>query len=179
MAAVDYYLKLGSIDGESTDAKHKIWIDIESFSWGVTNPGNAAKGGAGGGGGGGQGKASFFDVFFSARAGKQSPLLFLNTANGGHLKSAVLEGVKRGSDSPTTFVSVKLTELLITSHKQDVLGGRLHDEEDHNTKQLDVGTLMDQFTLNFAKIEVTFTTQNEEGGPGGSTSASWDRTANK
>ena len=32
MAAVDYFLKLKGIDGESTDHKHKKKIDVESFS---------------------------------------------------------------------------------------------------------------------------------------------------
>jgi len=35
--AVDMYLKIEGIDGESTDADHKDWIEIESWSWGATN----------------------------------------------------------------------------------------------------------------------------------------------
>ncbi|MBK8427520.1 MAG: type VI secretion system tube protein Hcp [Lewinellaceae bacterium] len=31
-AAVDYFLKIEGIDGESTDDKHKQWIDIDSYS---------------------------------------------------------------------------------------------------------------------------------------------------
>ena len=33
MAAVDYFLKIDSIPGESTDSKHKNEIDIEGWSW--------------------------------------------------------------------------------------------------------------------------------------------------
>ena len=33
MAQVDYFLKIDGIDGESTDAKHKGEIDLQS--WGV------------------------------------------------------------------------------------------------------------------------------------------------
>ena len=36
--AVDYFLQIAGVDGESVDAKHKGWIDIESFSWGATQP---------------------------------------------------------------------------------------------------------------------------------------------
>ncbi len=32
--AVDYFLKIDGIAGESTDDKHKEWIDVLSFSWG-------------------------------------------------------------------------------------------------------------------------------------------------
>ena len=36
MAAVDYFLKIDGIQGESRDDRHKDEIDIESFSWGET-----------------------------------------------------------------------------------------------------------------------------------------------
>jgi hypothetical protein len=35
-AAVDYFITLDAIRGESTDAKHEGTIDIESWSWGTT-----------------------------------------------------------------------------------------------------------------------------------------------
>ena len=37
MAAVDYFIKFDGIKGESTDAKHKDEIDVESWSWGETH----------------------------------------------------------------------------------------------------------------------------------------------
>ena len=43
MAAVDFFIKFDGIKGESTDAKHKDEIDVESWSFGETN---AAGGGA-------------------------------------------------------------------------------------------------------------------------------------
>jgi len=39
MATVDYFLKLDGIEGESQDYKHKGEIDVESFSWGVSQVG--------------------------------------------------------------------------------------------------------------------------------------------
>ena len=45
MAAVDYFLKVEGIDGESGDAKHKNEIDLESWSWGETQSGSHAFGG--------------------------------------------------------------------------------------------------------------------------------------
>ena len=40
MAKTDFFLKLDGIKGESTDAKHKGEIEIESFSLGLTNTGS-------------------------------------------------------------------------------------------------------------------------------------------
>ena len=49
--AVDMFLKISGIDGESTDHKHKDEIEVFSWSWGVSQTGST------GGGGGGAGKA--------------------------------------------------------------------------------------------------------------------------
>ena len=65
----EYFLKLSGIEGESQDSKHKGEIEIESFSWGLTNSASAAHAG----GGGGAGKSSFFDVFFEAFSSKVKP----------------------------------------------------------------------------------------------------------
>jgi type VI protein secretion system component Hcp len=37
-AAVDAFLKIDGVKGESTDASHKDWIEISTFSWGMNNP---------------------------------------------------------------------------------------------------------------------------------------------
>ena len=58
--AADYFLQITGIDGESTDAKHKGWIDVESWSWGETNPGVRATGG-----GAGAGKVQMQDFHFA------------------------------------------------------------------------------------------------------------------
>jgi len=58
-AAVDMFLKIDGVEGESKDQKHPGTIEIESFSWGMSNPGTH-----GSGGGGGTGKASFSDLSF-------------------------------------------------------------------------------------------------------------------
>ena len=37
IVAVDYFLKIDGVPGESADAKHKGEIQLDSFSWGETN----------------------------------------------------------------------------------------------------------------------------------------------
>ncbi len=48
--AVDIFLKLGSIQGESLDSKHKNEIDVLSWTWGMTQSGTMHLGSGGGGG---------------------------------------------------------------------------------------------------------------------------------
>ena len=72
MAAVDYFLKIDGIEGESQDHKHKNEIDVESWSWGETNSGTHA-----GGGGGGAGKVQMQDFHFVMKVNKATPKLML------------------------------------------------------------------------------------------------------
>ncbi len=46
MAMGDFLLELDGVKGES--ARNKDWIDIESFTWGVSNGGSFASGSGGG-----------------------------------------------------------------------------------------------------------------------------------
>lgn len=39
--AIDMYLQLEGIEGESTDAQHKDWIECETASWMATQPQSA------------------------------------------------------------------------------------------------------------------------------------------
>ncbi|MGE6888400.1 type VI secretion system tube protein Hcp, partial [Serratia bockelmannii] len=48
--AMDMFLKVEGINGESKNANHKQWIDVFSFNWGARQPGNMAVGGGGGAG---------------------------------------------------------------------------------------------------------------------------------
>ncbi len=150
--AVDMFLKLTGIEGESADAKHKGSIDIESFSWGATNPGTAGSAG----GGGGAGKVQMQDFNFVMRVNKASPKLFLAAANGQHIKEAVLTARKSGGDQ-IEFYKIKMTDILISAYQQAGSGdGQL-----------------DSFSLNFAKIEVEYRSQDPTGKPGAAVTADW------
>src|SRR5438093_11041139 len=93
--AVDAFLKLDGIKGESQDSKHKDEIEIESFSWGVTQTGTLAFGG-----GGGAGKAQFQDFHFTNKVSKASPQLFHKCVTGEHIKIGTLSRRKAGAERP-------------------------------------------------------------------------------
>jgi hypothetical protein len=72
--AVDYFLKIDGIDGESADSKHKDEIDVDSWSWGASQTGVGAGGGGGAAGAPGDRRAPApprgrADVAFSQPAG--------------------------------------------------------------------------------------------------------------
>lgn len=160
MAAVDYFLKIEGISGESTDAKHKGEIDIESWSWGASNSGSM-----GFGGGGGAGKVSMQDFHFVMRENKASPLLMLACATGQHIKSAQLTCRKAGTEQQE-FLTIKFTDLLVSSFQT---GG---------SAQGDI-IPQDQIALNFSKIEYEYKPQKPDGTLDSPAKAGWDLKQNK
>ena len=113
-ASVDYLLEIDGIKGESSDDKHREAIEIQSFSWGVSNSGTF-----GSGGGGGTGKVSFQDVHFTARISKATPQLLLACATGTHIREATITCRKAGGDgTPYEYMTITLEEVFLKSQKQ-------------------------------------------------------------
>ncbi len=152
--AIDYFLNLKGIEGESTDAKHKGEIDVESWSWGETNSGAAVAGG-----GGGTGKVNMQDLQFTARHSKATPKLFLACATGQHLQSAVLT-VRKAGGAQVEYFKLTLTDVIITSYQT---GGVESDD-----------SLIDSVSLGFAQIKVEYRPQKTDGSLGQPITAGWD-----
>jgi type VI secretion system secreted protein Hcp len=156
VAAVDYFLKIDGIAGESTDSKHKGEIELESFSWGATQ---ALRPGGGAGGG----KVQLQDFHFVMTVNKASPNLFLACATGEHLKQATFVARKAGKDQQE-FLVYKFTDVLVSSYQTGGSGEALPT---------------DQISLNFGKIEVEFRPQKPDGSSGAPATAGWDIKKNK
>lgn len=157
-AAVDYFLKIDGIEGESTNSRHGGEIEIDSFSWGA-----AQSGSAGTGGGAGVGKVTFSDINFTKSLDKSSPKLMLATATGEHIKDVVLVGELSGKRGQK-FLEIKMTDVLISSYQS---GGS------------DGSVPTDSFSLNFAKIEFTYYPMNKDGSLGAPVTAGWDLKENR
>jgi type VI secretion system secreted protein Hcp len=160
MAAVDYFLKLDGIEGESADSKHKGEIDIQSFSWGATQSGTFA-----GGGGGGAGKVAMQDFHFVMQVNKASPKLMLACANGEHIPKAVMTCRKAGKEQQE-YMKWTFTDVLVSSYQTGGSG------------QSDI-VPMDQISLNYSKVEFEYKEQKADGTLGGTVKAGWDLKQNK
>jgi len=157
--AVDYFLKIDGIPGESEDAKHKNEIDLESWSWGETNSGSHA-----GGGGGGAGKVSMNDFNFVMRVNKASPKLFLACASGQHIKEALLTCRKAGKDQQE-YLKIKFNDLLVSTYQTGGSSGDVVPAE--------------QIALNFSKIEVNYAPQKADGSLDSPVVHNWNLKENK
>lgn len=99
-AALDYFLNIDGVDGESADARHRNWIDIDTFSWGVTNPG---------------GKPAFMPYGWTQALDKSTPKVFVAVASGRHFKKVTMETVRTGDGPPDSFFTMSFDDVLFTS----------------------------------------------------------------
>jgi type VI secretion system secreted protein Hcp len=141
--AVDMFLKLDAIAGESIDKTHKGEIQILAFSFGATQSGSTHMGG-----GGGSGKVNFQDISFTKYIDKSTPILLQMVANGKHFKEGTLT-VRKAGEHPLEYLKIKLNEILVSSYSSGGSGG-----EDRLTENV---------TLNFAKIDVAYSPQKADG----------------
>jgi type VI secretion system secreted protein Hcp len=162
-AAYNCFLKIDTVDGESTDDRHKGWIDIVSWSFGETHP--TAPSSAGGGSS--ATRVNMQDFKFTMRTSKASPMLFLAGANGKHLKEVTLE-VFKSTEDKSKFLEIKLFEVVVSSF---VSLGNSGSAQAYP---------MEEISLNFAKIRITYTMQKRsDGSGGGKVTAEWDMIQNK
>jgi len=160
MAAVDYFLKIATIEGESGDAKHKGEIDLESWSWGAAQSGGSAYGG-----GGGAGKVSMQDFHFTMKVNKATPKLILACASGQHLPDAVLTCRKAGGKQEE-FLKYYFYDLLISSYQTGGSGGA------------DI-IPTEQISFNYSKMKTEYKEQKADGTLGGAITAGWDLKKNE
>ena len=116
------------------------------------------------GGGGGAGKVNVQDMAFTKFIDKSSPNLLRFCCNGKHYPEAILT-VRKAGEKPLEYVIVKMTDVLISSVQTGGSGG-----EDR---------LMENVTLNFAKVKVSYQPQKRDGSKdGGPIDMGWDIAAN-
>jgi type VI secretion system secreted protein Hcp len=156
--AIDMFLKIDGIPGESTNSAHRDEIDVVSYDWAESQSGSPV----GGGGGGGGGKVTMQDFRFAMHVNKASPKLFLACAMGTHIRNATLT-VRRSGDNPIEFLKWTFTDVVVASYETgaSVVLGELP---------------IDQISLAFAKIETEYTPITGAGGV--VVKAGWDLRAN-
>ena len=161
MAAVDYFLKIDGVDGESTDDKHKGEIELQSYSIGHTNNASFMSGTSGGG----SGKVQMQDFHFVKLVDKSSAKLHTACATGEHIAKATLVCRKAGKDQQE-FLTIVLSPILVSSFQN----GGAHGSDMIPTEQI---------SLAFGKIEFKYKPQDDKGALGGEVIGGWNVQANK
>ena len=148
------FIKFDGVDGESVDELHRGAIDVQSFSWGMSNSGAPA--------GGGAGKASFQDINFTRYIDKSSPLLAKACASGKHIAKAEIFVRKSGGSGD--YYVITLTDVLVSSidFQGDSSGSRP----------------VESISFNFTKIEWRYVPTAPDGTTEPAVEAGWDVVAN-
>ncbi len=144
----DVFLRIAGADGESTNAAHKGWIDVQSWSWGLSQP-NAGIGSAVAAG------PWVGHVTVVKRIDKATPPLFQWCSDGTVLALVTVELARPGGGP--AYLKYELQDALVTSITHGDVDGDGVPEE----------TVM----LDFTGGKLTYTQLDTSGKPAGQTSA--------
>jgi type VI secretion system secreted protein Hcp len=162
MASADYFLKIDGVDGESTDPKQKGSIAITEWTWGATqNIGVVSASG-----GTGKSNAKVHELVVKAHMSAATTRLFMACASGEKFKTAELVCRKSGKEQ-LVFYKITMSDVFVVNVRQG--GGGAHGEL----------TPMEDVTLSFAKVEMEYKAQKEDGSVGAPIKGGWDLKTNK
>ena len=154
------FLEIDGIKGESQFSGHEGQIDVESWSWGVTQPHSTHSGG-----GGGSGRANVSDLQIQHRLDKASPNLAKYCFSGKHISKATLIQRESGGDETVPYLKLTIHDFVISGFNSGSAGEAKPTES---------------VSLNFAKIEIEYQEQDKDGKKkGGPVSAHFDVKTNK
>lgn len=143
--AVEIFLELDDVEGESLKSGFEGKIDILQFSWSSTQSATRHSGT-----GGGSGQANVGDIHFSKYLDKSTPVLYKYLLHGKHFDKGVLTVRKVSGGKPLDYQVIKLEEVIISSYQTG--GGAGGDDR-----------IIESLSLNFRKFEMTYTVQEGKG----------------
>jgi type VI secretion system secreted protein Hcp len=159
--AVEIFLKLDGIEGESQKQGAENQIEIFSFSNGAANPSSVSFGT-----GHGTGKVDITSLSLQKQLDKASPKLFQACCKGTHIANGTLiVRESTGSDNPQTYWQYEMKEIFVDGISW---GGSTGG-----------GKPSESISLSFKSIEINYWPQNSDGSLGTKIPASWDVSQNK
>jgi type VI secretion system secreted protein Hcp len=157
--AVDSFLFLTDIDGESVDHKHATEIDILSWSFGAHNSTTSHKSTGSGAGG-----VTINDLTVNKRVDKASPILFEKCCTGGIIPAGKITVRKAGGDA-LEYLIVDMESVFITGYQVNGTDG--------------ADQLTEQVTLTYKKVGITYAPQLDDGTGGAASGKGWSLAGNE
>ena len=160
--AFDVFLKIDGIPGESTDDKHKEWIEVQSFVHGICQVAGGVRstGGAAAGG-----RCDHQDFSITKPMDKASPPLNEHCCKGAAIKKVTLE-LCRATGDKQKYMEYILEDVIVSSVTISASSaGDLPEES---------------VAFNYGKISWVYTeTDHETGKKKGEVKKWWDQISNK
>jgi len=158
----DAFLKIATIPGESTDDKHKDWIEILSFHWSASQEPGGPQSMTGAHSGQ---RVDIGDFMVVKPLDKASPKLFQSCCTGEHVSDVTVELCKAGGDKQK-YMTYKFTNVLVSAVRP---GG--------NSQGGDALPL-EEVSFRFSKIVLEYIPIDKTGKPQGQVPAGWDLALN-
>lgn len=160
--AIDVYLQIDGIKGESADSAHVGWIELTSAQWSVKQPKSATASTAGGHT---AERCEHQSIAITKLADLSSPILMQTCSAGKTIPKARLEFMRAdGQGERVKYYEIELENVLIGNISQVVHEGDV---------------LHDSIGLKFSKVKWKYSQQKIGGGAGGNTSGGWDLSTNR
>lgn len=160
--AIDVYLQLEGIKGESQDSAHQGWIECEGLHYAIQQPTSATASTAGGHT---AGRAELSPISFHKIVDVSSPLLAQTCAMGKTIQRARIEFFRAdGAGKPIKYYQIELENVLITTVAPAVGAGDL---------------MRESVSLRFAQVKWQYTQQKTGGGAWGNTAGGWNLAKNQ
>ena len=160
--AIDIYVQIEGIKGESSDDRHQGWIEAVSIEWGITQPKSAT---ASTGGGHTAERVEMDEVTFIKYADLASPILMQTCSMGKTIPKVILEFMRAdGQGVRIKYFEVQLENVLIGHVSAAIQPGHL---------------LAESVGLKFSKVRWKYTQQKIGGGAAGNTAGGWDLATNR
>ena len=137
--AVDMFLELAGITGESKDASHLDQIEIFSWTWGLSGPPVTG------------GKTAIQNIVVQKKVDSASPPLLTHSATGAVIPSGTVS-FRRAGGATFDFLLFKLTNVTVIS-----VGLSSNSGDDGPSETV---------SLAFTKVELDYTTETNTGGAG-------------
>ena len=153
------YLKIDTIEGESTVEGYEKQIEIYSFSYGCSQPTSPVRSNDGPT----TGRAMHNMMHFSKRTDLATADLCKNVWSGAVLKDAVLTVCRMDNNKSIAYLVITLENVVIADY--NISGGG--------------GIPSESFSLNYAIINIQYIQQQKEGGESGNKAAKHDLKTNK
>lgn len=160
--ATNMYLKLGAIKGESSDNKHKDWIEVMSWSHGFSQPTSPVRASQGGT----VEKANHSALSCSKYLDVATDDILKHLWSGKQIDKSTLECFRSdGDNEPTKYLMVEMEKVVISDYSISS-GGMDHP--------------MENISMAYGKVKYTYIDQKKADGTGGGAQPiSHDLTLNK
>ena len=143
--AVEIFLEIDNVEGESQKAGFKDKIDLLNYSWHSSQSATRQSGT-----GGGSGQANVGDISISKYMDKATPVMYKALLDGKHFDQAKITVRKVTGGKPLNYLVIVMDEVIISSYQTGT--GTGGDDR-----------IFESMSLNFRKFKMTYTVQDGKG----------------